>query len=119
MLRCDVHQVLLQPCANSFALKTIKDKNYKPIRLCIGKLKKFDGVEFSAKGTAPYDYIIDWYDTWLFIKCDPKYVDYLNKEFIGENFKIYGEKCGSNFRIMGKVNTKKIYKNPKAKIINL
>ena len=101
------------------ALKTIKDKNYKPIRLCIGKLKKFDGVEYSAKGTAPYDYIIDWYDTWLFIKCDPKYVDYLNKEFIGENFKIYGEKCGSNFRIMGKVNTKKIYKNPKAKIINL
>jgi len=102
------------------ALKTIKDKNYKPIILYIGKTKRFEGVEFVE--TDKYLNCDDFgscYDTWLFVKCEPKYVEYLDNCFRGDNFEIYGETRGSNFRVMGKCNTKKTCKNPKVKIINL
>ena len=100
------------------ALQTIKDKNYKPIILCIGKTKKFEGVEFVETCKAlNCDALGHCYDTWLFVKCETKYVEYLNNCFRGNNFEIYGETRGSNFRVMGKCNTKKTYKNPKVKII--
>lgn len=112
------------------ALKTIEKFNLKPIRLDIGKLKKFEGVEFPAPDREPYltrdgdletdpDKLSCPYDTWIFVKCGSKYVDYLDNHFFGKNFIIYGETCGDDFRVMGKINTKKTYKNPKATIINL
>lgn len=107
------------------ALKTIQDQNCKPIRLEIGKLKKFEGVE--VENIVDHFGYCDCgccdcngcYDAWLFIKCDPKYIDYFDQEFTGENFRIYGETCGTNFKVMGKSNTKRIYKNPKTKIVYL
>ena len=111
-------------------LKTIERFNLKPIRLEIGKRKKFEGRECPATNRDPYlsrDGILVTdpaklachYHTWIFVKCEPKYVDYLANHFFGKNFIIYGETCGDDFRVMGKLNTKKTYKNPKATIINL
>ena len=112
------------------ALKTIEKFNLKPIRLDIGKLKKFEGVEYPATDREPYlkrDGTLETdpyklscpYDTWIFVKCGVKYVDYLDNHFFGKNFIIYGETCGDDFRVMGKMNTERTYKNPKATIINL
>ena len=108
------------------ALKTIERRDLKPVRLEFGKRKKFQGVEFTAIRREPY---INWlgvwvdprtsYNSWIFVNCGQKYVDYLDNHFFGKNFIIYGESHGDDFIIMGKSNKERTYKNPKVNIINL
>ena len=115
------------------AVKDNKDRDPKPIRLEIAKFKKFEGVEIESRigdccNCCDNDNDDDgytfcdcpYYDSWLIIKCDPKYIDYFDMaEFTGENFKLYGETCGDNFKIIGKSKTKYKYKNPNTKIVYL
>lgn len=65
----------------------------RPICLTIGD-KTFEGVEFSDSD--------EHYNGWLLVKASPKDVNFLDNDFVGKKWDIYGETRGRNFRFMGK-----------------
>ena len=82
-----------------------KEHTLTPIKLIIGN-KRFDGFEFPDNSDDDLNgfYNPTSYITWLIIKSTKRDIRFLDKDFNGKEFDIYGETHGEDFVFMGKSN---------------